>query len=172
MARAEVTDPLQSFRFHATATDIEDAIIFTGGIEGAEAGFQSITIGEKSIEAIEYREGTMKYTKKFPGIPSFSDSTLMRGVLIADTAFWNWIMRAGSTGEYRTEIVIWHYHRADDTADPTAPNTAYEGTRLYKLKEALPIRVKPAGDMDSTSGEVSLAEVDVAMEWLEIETAQ
>ncbi len=36
-----------------------------------------------------------------------------------------------------------------------------------KCKECLPMRVKTQGDLDSTSSEVSLSELDVSMEWFD-----
>lgn len=168
--RAATTDVLQSFRFHVVATDLPDAISFAGGIEGAEAGFQSVTLPEITVEAVEYREGTMKFTKKYPGVPSYSDGTLMRGVALTDTVFYDWCLTAATSGEYRTELVIWHYQREQDGAEVSSPVAAYEGTRAYRCQECLPIRAKPAADMDATSGEVSMAEVDFSTEYFSIET--
>lgn len=168
MSRAQVNDPLQSFRFHVAATDLEDAISFAGGIEGAEAGFQSVTIPEISVEMTEYREGTMRFTKKFPGIPTVTDMTLMRGMMKTDTVFHDWVMKAATTGEYRTELIVWIYHRSDDTSAVESPTASFESGRAIKCKECAPLRSKPAGDLDATSGEVSLLEMDVAMEYFEI----
>ena len=104
MARSQATDFLQSFRFHVKslnrAGDFPDPLQFgsDAGING-EAGFQSVTLPELSTEAVEYREGTFKYTKKQPGVPTVSDVTMMRGVVKTDTDFYDWLIRGISGGE-------------------------------------------------------------------------
>lgn len=170
--RAAAEDLMQGFRFHVTAqTSVgEDPLEFTelGDTFGqAQAGFQSVTIPEVTTEAAEYREGTSKWTQKYPGPPTVSDCTLMRGVAMVDTTFFDWVMSAVDGEEYRADVTIWHYQRAEmDQA-----TTAGTSTRRYICGNAFGIRAKPAGDFDSTSGEVSLAEVDFAMESLEIQSS-
>ena len=92
MARAQNTDYMQNFRFHVRTYETKmevDPILFEGD-PGGEAGFQSVTLPELSNEATEYREGTSTYTKKYPGPPTVSDITLMRGIAQRDSAFWEW----------------------------------------------------------------------------------
>ncbi len=167
--RAAAEDLMQGFRFHVTASTSvgADPLAFTTDpAEGAQAGFQSVTIPEVTTEAAEYREGTSKWTQKYPGPPTVSDCTLMRGIAMTDTAFFDWIMAALDGREYRADVTIWHYQRAEmDQA-----LAAGVSTRQYLCGNAFGIRAKPAGDFDSTSGEVSLAEVDFAMESLEVIT--
>ena len=73
-------------------------------------------------------------------------------------------MAAISGGEYRANIQILQFGREDLPAEFSANEFAEppsgEGARVYNCFECVPIRVKPAADLDATSGEVSMAEVD------------
>lgn len=174
--RAAVDDLMQGFRFHVTAANKNDLDLLQpipsrqGEFEGGgEAGFQSVTLPEITLEATEYREGTFTWTQKYPGPPTVSDCTLMRGVSKSDTAFYDWVMTCATGGEYRADVTIWHYQRTEMGLGPTPS----QGTdvRRVECKNCIPMRVKPAADFDSMSGEVSLAEVDFAMESFTLKNA-
>ena len=147
----------------------------------AGAGFSNVTTPEISTEAVEYKEGTMVYTRKYPGNPTMSDVTLSRGVARLDSSFWDWLRVVveggpvgGITAEYRVDLDIKHYHR-DTSLIRTAPG--FENAtdlsqdlpaRTYHVREAFPIRHKVAGDLDATASEISIMEIDVAYEHFEI----
>lgn len=171
MARPEASDFLQNYRFHVRVTSGEDFLSFNAvgdvGIDG-EAGFQSVTLPEETFEAAEYREGIYKYTKKFPGPSTFTDVSLMRGIVRNDTGFYRWgaVQRGG--GEYRADILIEHHHREDAPLGVGEKPFAQKAARSVLCHECLLIRAKPGADMDATSGEVSMAECDFAIEWFEM----
>lgn len=167
--RAAVDDLMQGFRFHATAKNaagvdpLQPVPSRPGEFEGGgQAGFQSATLPEITLESTEYREGTFTWTQKYPGPPTVSDCTLMRGVAKLDTAFYDWVMACINGEEYRADVTIWHYHRSE-MADAKSSKTS-DTMRRVLCKNCIPLRVKPAADFDSMSGEVSLAEVDFAVE--------
>lgn len=178
MARASSSDYLQNFRFHVSTVDTPmptDPIAFRGDAAdspgvGGVAGFQSCSLPEITIEASEYREGTFKYTKKFPGPPSISDVSLMRGVVRKDLAFYNWAVATNSGGEYRATIKIDQFGRGPIGALTPAENATISDTpaRTIICYECLPIRVKPGADLDATSGEIAMAECDFALEYFEV----
>jgi len=175
MARAQATDPLHNFRFHARAGGVDGLAAIDalqpGGVpspgvgDTAEAGFSAITTPEFTVEATEYREGIKTYTEKYPGIPTVNESTFSRGVSRNDTAFLAWTLAAIEGREYRTDIVILHATRAGRRS-PHDPATSFPNneTKRYFLFEAFPIRVKVAGDLDASTSEVGIAEMDVAVE--------
>lgn len=173
MARPQLSDHMQGFRFHAK---IEDGSPNTTGLayteadhlEGGEAGFQSITIPELSLDPVEYREGTYTYTRKYPGVPTVSDVSFMRGVLVGDTSFFDWVLAAAENREYRANIQIWHYHRNEPVV--TGGGVQPASIRYLKLWNAFPTRVKPMGDLDASSGDVSIMEMDCAVEQFTIES--
>jgi phage tail-like protein len=175
MARAQASDPFHNFRFHARAGAIEGLAAIDGLQPGgvpspgvgdtAEAGFTSVTIPEFTVETAEYREGIKTYTEKYPGIPTTNDCTFSRGVGRNDTAFFQWTLAAIEGREYRTDITILHATRAG-RAFPHDPATNFPNaeTRRIFLFEAFPIRVKLAGDLDASTSDVGIMEMDVAIE--------
>jgi phage tail-like protein len=167
MSRAAVNDLMQGFRFHVTAatTDGADPLAFarTGEFEGAgQAGFQSVTIPEISVEASEYREGTFLWTQKYPGPPTVSECTLMRGVAKYDTTFYHWVRDSIDGDEYRCDVTIWHYQRTE-MGLATSSETS-DDIRRIECKNCFGMRAKPMGDLDSMAADVSLGEVDFGME--------
>ena len=188
MARAQATDFLQNFRFHVEATSVAGTgwqpINYTRTGDGntgvdSKAGFQSCSLPDVSMDAVEYREGTYKYTKKFAGVPTVSDVSLMRGVVVKDTTFYDWIIRAVSGAEYRADITIKQFTRnnmvlEEGSSTPNAVTAAEYGkiptrcARTYVCHECLPTRAKPGGDLDATSSEVAMGECDFALEWFEV----
>lgn len=194
MTRAAASDPLQGFRFHATADPIPGGIPGTSGTdilqpdpagigdvaggdgEGAQAGFSAITTPEITVEHVDYREGIRIYTQKYPGIPTIAEVTFSRGAARGDTAFFNWVLAAIEGAEYRTAITVYHIQRPARVLDrdnsdgsPIFPLADEDYAKLYKLKECSPARIKIAADMDASTGDVSIAELDVAFERFDIE---
>lgn len=171
MARAMATDPLHAFRFHvkcgAVAGVADDPLQpAEGGGVGieAEAGFQAVTTPELTVESAEYREGIKTYTQKYPGIPTTNTLTLSRGAARYDTAFYLWVVAAAEGREYRTDLSIFHALREGRTYPFDAANNFTLGnSKVYICREAWPARVKLAGDLDASTSDVSIAEIDV--EW-------
>lgn len=174
--RAAVDDLMQGFRFHVKAANTAGVDLLQpvpsrpGEFEGGgQAGFQSVTLPELTVEATEYREGTFTWTQKYPGPPTVSDCTLMRGVAKGDTAFFDWVMTSVNGGEYRSDVTIWHYQRTEMSS--AAQSAVSNDMRRVECHNCIPTRVKPAADFDSMSGEVSLAEVDFSLESFELKNS-
>lgn len=176
MARAQATDPLHNFRFHVRAGGVaglgaDPMQPGTGSTIGetAEAGFQAATAPELTSETAEYREGLLTYTQKYPGIPTTNEVTFTRGVARFDRAFLDWVLAAVEGREYRTDLVYYHALRSGRTSPFDAQNDfSSSNSKRYNLRQAIPARVKFAADMDASTSDVSLAEVDVAYEKPEI----
>jgi phage tail-like protein len=168
MPRAQALDPLHNFRFHAVAdVDGTDVLAYSDD-DGAQAGFQSCSTPEQTVEVAEYREGIDKYVRKYPGQATWNDVSMTRGVMKNDTTFADWVQRAVDGEEYRADVVVYHWHR-----DGHTPGTTRDGgsARLYTLFEAFAMRSKFGGDLDSQASDISLAELDVAYEYAEITNA-
>jgi len=174
MARSAQEDLFHSFRFWASIGGEKPA-----GVDPfpADAGFSSITTPEYTLEAVEYREGNAVFTKKYPGLPTTADLTFSRGVVKNDTGFFDWLISTMASGNnYRADVTIWHFHRAglpgwqkgDTVPTDTSSDALASPKRQYKVSEAFPIRVKPAGDLDASTADVSVAEADVAYEYFNI----
>jgi len=184
MARAVSTDFFQNMYFLVTATRPDGLNMLNrtalSGVN-APAGFQSCTVPSVSTDPVEYREGTFIYTRKYPGIPSMDQITLNRGVARLDSAFFAWmrLVNEGS-GDYRADVQIKHFHRGVSLTRPF-PTTGGPATnrtfideqaqpgRIYHVAEAFPSMVKLAGDLDGTSSDVSLQEIQLEYEYVEIE---
>jgi len=172
MARAQASDFLHSMRFHVTASDSGFLDQPPNQADGrGHAGFSMCSTPEATVEVMEYKEGTFVYTRKFPGNPTMADMTLSRGVARMDSTFWNWIQKViEGQGEYRTDLQIKHYHRAQALNGPNITQINIENpARIYHVKEAFPARHKVAGDMDATAGEISIMELDIAYEHFTVE---
>jgi len=129
-----------------------------GKLEG-KAGFNSVTVPELSQDVAEYREGNVVYTKKFPGVPTVENLTLSKGSAQKDSMFWDWGLSAINGAAYRTDLLINVYAQAmNGTLEEHDP------AKQLKCKEVFPVRVKPIGDLDATSSDVSLSEIDAAVE--------
>jgi phage tail-like protein len=177
MAREVATDFIHSMRFQVNTTDGSRFGLAPPG--RAEAGFTAVTTPEATVEAVEYKEGTMIYTRKYPGNPTVSDITLSRGVARLDSSFWDWVRAViEGSGEYRQDIDIKHFHR-DTALVRDVPTTGADANltnidvetpaRVYHVREAFPIRQKVAGDLDATASEISIMELDVSYEHFEVE---
>lgn len=119
MARAERTDLLQTMRFHV---DVLPALLVQrnrlqpedDASGRSQAGFTSCTVPEGSVDSVTYREGTFVYTRKQPGLPSMSDISMAKGVARREKEFYKWMeVVMEGRGEYRENISIKHYHRAE-----------------------------------------------------------
>ena len=169
MARAQAFDYLHNMRFHVSAGD-QYIPLSTGN---AQAGFSAVTIPEASVETVEYREGQYLYTRKYPGHVTFNNITMSRGVAVKDTTLWEWMSTViRGDAEYRTELQIKHYHRADTLPGATTP--AAENLNLtvpaktYTVHQAFPVRCKPSSDLDATDSAVSISELEIAYEYMDM----
>ena len=159
MAHAELTDFYQNFRFH---------VMDPNGFLSPVAGFQTVGVPEYTVDPADYREGWYTYTRKYPGIPTVSELTFQKGVARVKSDFYRWVLTAIEGGQYRTDLLLFQYHRSDILA--TIGSTQIGApSRTYRIFEAFPTRAKPGADMDSGSGDVSLQELAIQYESFELE---
>lgn len=177
MARPKSSDFLHNFRFHVRVSFGGTNQLKSGG-EKPDAGFNAVSTPEASHDAVEYREGHHIYTQKYVGVPTISDVSLSRGVALLDGTFWAWMKDViEGNAEYRADVSIFHFHRDSKQAtSTTVPNTHQAvitgsddpGFIEYKLHQAFPIRHKVSSDLDGTASEVSIQELDLAVEYFEV----
>lgn len=161
MARAQNTDFYHAFKFHMK--------VVTGGITGGseiQGGFATAVMPEQTLEAVEYKEGIYLYRRKFPGDVTFSNLTFTRGVAKKGTAFWDWIQACTLGEEYRVDLQILHFHRDDVVG--LADFTQATAKRIINCYECFPIRVKTGKDFDAQASDISIEEMDIAIERFEL----
>lgn len=179
-SRPKVFDYLHNFRFHVIVTGFglgSDPKLGTNGTNDVvTAGFNTCSTPEATQEAVEYREGHYIYTRKYSGMPTISDISLSRGVALNDGTFWQWMKSViEGSEEYRADLRILHFHRDSKpltSSTPGQPNTEQKATVAgsieYKCQQAFPIRHKVSSDLDATGSEVSIQELDLAIEHFDI----
>ena len=183
MARAKSTDFIHNFRFHVTVSGIDDTDLLNSVGQKPSAGFNAVSTPEVSQDAVEYREGHFVYTQKFVGLPTVSDITLSRGVALTDGSFWQWMRDVIEQGtEYRADLSIIHFHRDMKPNAASLPGVVnpsgltsivvggpdIPGYIEYLCFDCFPIRFKPSSDLDATASEVSIKELDIAVERFDV----
>jgi phage tail-like protein len=147
-----------NFRFHVSDP--------AGGNLDPVAGFTSVTTPDISLEPAEYREGTFRWTRKYPGVQTVGELQMMKGTVRRDSDFFNWILNVinGGVASYRTDLMVMEFHITDEFGiDNGSPS------RIMRLREAFPTQVKPMADKDATGSEVAIQEITLAIEELDVE---
>jgi phage tail-like protein len=163
VARTVAEDEMQSFRFRVFEGANEAPNIFVN--ESPIAGFKTVTTPEITVEASEHRTGSEKFTKKFPGPPTYGEGTMTRGILRGETTIFDWLLKYLNGQPFRTTLEIKVYDQemwGEAAADQVAIFT-------QTWKECFPTSVKSLGDLDSTAADVNVQEITVAVEEVEIE---
>jgi len=161
---------------------------------GNFASFSRISIPSISMDTEEFKEGNWPFRRRVITAASVDTVTMEKGVTLYDSDFWLWAMGAVNGVVSRKAVVIHLMHRTQEPAlQPSqqavrqnAPNltgnVSFNGSTLVNatikpaipiiakawiLHDAIPVRVKPASDLDATSGEVSIAEIEFHANWME-----
>lgn len=161
MARAQATDFYHAFKFQVK--------VVTGGITGGseiQGGFATATSPEMSLETTEYKEGIFLFRRKFPGDATFSNLTLTKGVAKKGTAFYDWINACARGEEYRVDLQFLHFHRDDVVG--LSDFTQATAKRIINCYECFPNRVKVGKDYDAQASDISIEEMDLAIERFEL----
>jgi phage tail-like protein len=148
--------------YHAMKFSVVDSENFLNPL----AGFSTCTQPEETMEVATYREGIWTYTRKQLGNPTFSDITMTRGIVKNDTIFADYIRQAAEGGDVRTDFNILHFHR--DDVNGLIEYTNASPSRILRCYNALPIRVKYGTDFDANSSDISIQEIDFAIERCEV----
>lgn len=163
-------------------------------IAGNFASFSSVTIPATTLETEEFKEGNWEFKRRVVTGASLDTVTLQRGVTLLDSDFWCWAMAAVHGEISRKALIIQLLHRTQEPALPPGRaadrqrssvltgNLQVKGSDLIQVQlkpqipvvakewiihECIPIRVKPSSDLDASSNEVSLAELEVQGNWME-----
>lgn len=125
---------------------------------GTKIGFTEVTGLEVTTEKIEYRDGASpEYNKiAMPGMQTFGDLTLKRGIFAGDNEFYEWWNSVSLNTIERRDITI------------SLLNESHEPVVVWKVKNAWPTKVTST-DLNSTGNETAIETLVVAHEGLTME---
>ena len=125
---------------------------------GARIGFTEVTGLEVTTEKIEYRDGASKeYHKvRMPGMQTFGDLTLKRGVFAADNEFYAWWNTVALNTVERRDITI------------SLLNESHEPVVVWKVKKAWPTKVTST-DLNASGNETAIETLVLTHEGLTME---
>lgn len=122
---------------------------------GTKIGFTEVTGLEVTTEKIEYRTGdSPEFSKtQMPGMQTYGDLTLKRGVFAGDNEFYDWWNTVSLNQIERRDITI------------SLLNESHEPTVTWKVKNAFPTKVTST-DLNSTGNETAIETLVLAHEGL------
>ena len=125
---------------------------------GTKIGFTEVTGLEVTTEKIEYRDGASKeYHKiRMPGMQTFGDLTLKRGVFAGDNEFYDWWNTVALNTIERRDITI------------SLLNEAHEPVVVWKVKNAWPTKVTST-DLNASGNEIAIETLVLTHEGLTME---
>ena len=125
---------------------------------GTKIGFTEVTGLEVTTEKIEYRDGSSKeYHKiRMPGMQTFGDLTLKRGVFAGDNEFYDWWNTVALNTIERRDITI------------SLLNEAHEPIVVWKVKNAWPTKVTST-DLNASGNETAIETLVLTHEGLTME---
>jgi phage tail-like protein len=125
---------------------------------GTNISFTEVTGLEVTTEKLEYRGGASpEYNKlNFPGMQTYGDLTLKRGVFAGDNEFYAWWNTVALNTVERRDITI------------SLLNESHEPVVVWKVKNAWPTKVTST-DLNSTGTDVAVETLVLAHEGLTME---
>ena len=127
---------------------------------GTNISFTEVTGLEVTTEKLEYRGGASpEYNKlNFPGMQTYGDITLKRGVFAGDNEFYEWWNTVSLNTIERRDITI------------SLLNESHEPVVVWKVKNAWPTKVTST-DLNSTATDVAVETLVLCHEGLTMEHA-
>lgn len=124
---------------------------------GTRVGFTEVTGLDRTVEPIEYRDGSSKvYTKiKMPGLVKYSNITLKRGSFAGDSDFYKWINTVNMNTVERRDLII------------SLLNENHEPVFSWKILNAWPTKIQ-ASDLKADGNEVAIETLELAHEGFSI----
>ena len=125
---------------------------------GTKIGFTEVTGLEVTTDKIEYRDGASKefHKTRMPGMQTFGDLTLKRGVFAGDNEFYDWWNTVALNTIERRDITI------------SLLNEAHEPVVVWKIKKAWPAKVTST-DLNASGNDTAIETLVLTHEGLTME---
>lgn len=125
---------------------------------GTKIAFTEVTGLEVTTEKIEYRDGASReYHKiRMPGMQTFGDITLKRGVFAGDNEFYAWWNSVSLNTVERRDITI------------SLLNESHDPVVIWKVKKAWPTKVTST-DLNASGNEAAIETLVLTHEGLTME---
>jgi phage tail-like protein len=135
------------------------AFHFTVDFKGSKMSFSEVSGLNHDVKVVEYRHGdSPEFTSiKMPGLQSFSNIVLKRGMAKGDNDFHKWIMSIKMNNIERRDVTI------------SLLNEDHQPVVTWKVRQVFPVSVK-AGNLTSSGNEVAIESIEIAHEGFTIET--
>ncbi len=120
-------------------------------------GFTEVTGLERTIEPIEYREGSSRsFSKqKLPGMETNSNVTLKQGMMQGDIGFYQWINTVQMNTIERRDVTI------------KLLNENLEPAMTWRLVNCFPVKYQ-AAELKADANEVAIQTLEIAHEGLRL----
>jgi phage tail-like protein len=140
-------DPLRNFRFRLEIDGI------------TQAGFSEVSIGETTVDAIDYREGTdPPHVRKLSGLTKYGNITLKCGMTTGGNALelfkWHKDVSSGLVTSLRRNVVI------------VIQDEAGADEARFVVTDAWPARYQPS-DLNAKGNEVVIESLELVNEGIE-----
>ncbi len=123
----------------------------------ARLGFTEVTGLERSVEVIEYREGSSRaYSKlKMPGMEALANVTLKRGTYEGDVSFYTWFDTVQMNTVERRDVIV------------KLLNENNEPTMVWRLANCFAVKYQ-ASELKADGNEVAIESIEIAHEGLSL----
>lgn len=120
---------------------------------GQRVGFTEVTGLEIGTEVIEYRTGDSPVAakRKFPGMLTYGNITLSRGVLARDSDFYRWFSTHQFNATERRDLTI------------SLLNEAREPVMVWRAANCFVVKYTPS-ELKSDANEVAIEKIEIAPE--------
>ncbi len=140
-------DPLRNFRFRLEIDSI------------TQAAFSDVMIGETTIDAVDYRDGTdPPHVRKLSGLTKYGNITLKWGLFVGANALdlykWHKDVSAGQVKAKRKKVVI------------VVQDEAGQDAARFVVSEAWPIKWDVT-DLKGTGNETQIESLEIVNEGIE-----
>ena len=150
---------LAKFYFHVTI----NSSVGDGATVDAQIGFQTVEGMESEVSVMEYRAGNYSLWAKTkrPGMMTYSNVTLNKGMLRADANLLDWWKKFAIDHRHssRSEVIIELYNEDE------------EAVIIWTLKNCFCVKFTPTGLDAEADSEVAVEELEFCYEEMNIDIA-